>query len=57
MQLGSRLGALFLGANFVILLMLYGTRMDYPEDFYFTVVENGLYWPLMTSKWPRMASL
>ena len=39
------------------ILLLYGTKMDYPEYFHFTAVENVLYRPLMVSKWPRMASL
>ena len=49
----------FVAVIFILLfgiLYLYGTKMDYTEDFYFTAVENVLYWPLMTSKWPRMSS-
>ena len=40
------------------ILILYGTKMNYTENFYFTTVENVLYWPRITSKngleWPPL---
>ena len=30
---------------------IYGTKMEYTEDFYFTAVENVLYWHRMAFKW------